>query len=707
MRLAFAESPSRDRCIRLRRARVDADHRQSLRFGAVRSPASCQRVRRDDSDTLTTSMCGICGWLSWEREPDATVVRAMTDTLVHRGPDAGGVKALGPVVLGHRRLSIIDLAATNDQPLADHEGRAWIAFNGEIYNFKRVRRELEALGHRFRTQGDTEVILEAWKRWGVACLERLEGMFAFALWDVAEQTLLLARDRLGEKPLFWAEISREHGGGIVFGSEPKSILAHPGFRRAVDPLGLGDFLSLNYTLGTTTLFAGMRRLEAAHAMVLARGAAPRLHRYWDLAAAFGAKSNASEAALADELASRIDTVVADRMVSDVPLGAFLSGGVDSSTIVAAMTRAGKPSTVKTFTIGFEEKGYDEVAEARVVADLLGVDHRDRTQHADAESVIRALTVAGDEPLGDTSLMPTWFLSQFTRESVTVSLSGDGGDELFAGYETYSADKLHRTARMIPRPLLGALRWAAETLVPTTHGKVSFDYKLRQFLAGAELPFRRAHWWWRVIFGPDSMRALLRPEHTSTVDAEHGFAEFDRHFQEVNECHWLDQASYVDIKTWMVDDILVKVDRATMAHSLESRAPFLDSTLVEFAASLPPDLKMRGSRKKHILKQSQRARLPASILDRKKKGFNAPVSAWFDGALKGFVADALAEPALREWFEPRAIDTLVREHRDRARDHGLRLLALVSFSIWLRQLGQTAAATVSRAGPSLATASPLP
>jgi len=434
-------------------------------------------------------MCGICGWLSWERTPDPAIVRAMTDSLVHRGPDAGGVKALGPVVLGHRRLSIIDLAASNDQPLADHEDRAWIAFNGEIYNFKRVRSELEGLGHRFRTHGDTEVILEAWKRWGPACVERLEGMFAFALWDVREQSLLLARDRLGEKPLFWAEIPREHGGGIAFGSEPKALLAHPGFPRGVDALGLGDFLSLNYTLGTTTLFKGMQRLEAAHAMSFTRGAAPRRWRYWDLAAAFraktdGAKGVAASGALAEELASRIDTIVADRMISDVPLGAFLSGGVDSSTIVAAMAKAGDARRVRTFTIGFEEKGFDEVAEAREVANLLGVDHRDRTQTADAESVIRALTVAGDEPLGDTSLMPTWFLAQFTREFVTVSLSGDGGDELFAGYETYAADKLQRRARFIPRPLLKALRWGAEHLVPTTHGKVSFDYKLRQFLAGA-------------------------------------------------------------------------------------------------------------------------------------------------------------------------------------------------------------------------------
>ncbi|MBX3354380.1 MAG: asparagine synthase (glutamine-hydrolyzing) [Phycisphaeraceae bacterium] len=672
-------------------------------------------------------MCGICGWLSWERAPDPEIVRAMSETIIHRGPDAGGVRALGPMVLGHRRLSIIDLAASNDQPLSDHEGRAWIAFNGEIYNFRRVRRELESLGHRFRTHGDTEVILEAWKRWGEGCLERLEGMFAFALWDVPTQTLLLARDRLGEKPLFWAEVPAAQGGGVIFASEPKALLAHPGLARGVDPIGLGDFLSLNYTLGTTTLFKGVSRLEAAHVMTLSRGSAPRVRRYWDLAEVFRRKemprrgddgvtedtaatlrsaeathSRPSERDLAEQLAARIDAVVAERMVSDVPLGAFLSGGVDSSTIVAAMTRAGDPSSVKTFTIGFEEKGYDEVAEAREVAMLLGIDHRDRTQTADAESVIRALTVAGDEPLADTSLMPTWFLSQFTREFVTVSLSGDGGDELFAGYETYAADRLHRRVRHIPRPLLGALRWGAEHLVPTTHGKVSFDYKLRQFLAGAELPFRRAHWWWRVIFGPESMRSLLRPDHASRVTAEHGFSEFDRHFREVDSCHWLDQASYVDIKTWMVDDILVKVDRATMAHSLESRAPFLDSGLVEFAAALPPSMKMRGSRKKHLLKESQRGRLPSTILDRKKKGFNAPVSSWFDGALKGFVRDALAEPALREWFEPAAIDTLVREHADRIRDHGLRLLSLVSFSLWLRRLNEPLTSLSARTATKIAT-----
>ncbi len=661
-------------------------------------------------------MCGICGWLQWDHPPDEGVVRTMSDALLHRGPDAGGVKALGPVVLGHRRLSIIDLAATNDQPLVDHEGVAFFSLNCEIYNFQRVKSELAGLGHRFRTQGDTEVILEAWKRWGPACLERLEGMFAFALWDVPGQRLFLARDRLGEKPLFWAELpggargadrggSGGHGSagaarGIIWGSEPKALLAHPDFPRTIDPLGLGDFLSLNYSVGDRTLLSAMRRLPAAHAMMIERSGPPRIWRYWDLAAAFRAKrevrSAAQERAAADELAERIDLVVKDRMISDVPLGAFLSGGVDSSTIVAAMARGGDPSRVKTFTIGFEEKGFDEVAEAREVATLLGVDHRDRTQRADAESVLQALTTAADEPLADSSCMPTWFLAQFTREFVTVSLSGDGGDELFAGYETYSADALQRRARFIPRPLLGALRWGAEHLLPTTHGKVSLDYKLRQFLAGASLPFRRAHWWWRTIFGPDSMRALLRADHAAAVTPEHGFAEFDRHFAEVDGCHWLDQASFVDIKTWMCDDILVKVDRAAMAHSLESRAPFLDSGLVEFAASLPPDLKMRGRRKKHLLKESQRGRLPAEVLDRRKKGFNAPVSSWFDGTLSSFVADALAEPALREWFEPRSIDTLVREHRERTRDHGLRLLSLVTFSIWLRRLREPPRASAARA-----------
>lgn len=669
-------------------------------------------------------MCGICGWLSWEQPPDEGVVRAMSDTIAHRGPDAGGVRSFGPVVLGHRRLSIIDLAATNDQPLADHEGRAWIAFNGEIYNFQRVKSELAGLGHRFRTQGDTEVILEAWKRWGPSCLERLEGMFAFALWDVPAQRLFLARDRLGEKPLFWAEVAghgadrggaRDRGGagrsrGIIWGSEPKALMAHPDFPRAVDPLGLGDFLSLNYSVGEQTLLSGMRRLPAGHAMLCERGAAPRIWRYWDLAAAFRRKravhGAAQERAAAEELAERIDLVVKDRMVSDVPLGAFLSGGVDSSTIVAAMARGGDPSRVKTFTIGFEEKGFDEVAEAREVATLLGVDHRDQTQRADAESVLTALTVAADEPLADSSCLPTWFLAQFTRQFVTVSLSGDGGDELFAGYETYSADALQRRARFIPRPVLGALRWGAEHLLPTTHGKVSLDYKLRQFLSGASLDFRRAHWWWRMIFGPESMRALLRPEHAASVTAEHGFAEFDRHFAEVADCHWLDQASFVDIKTWMCDDILVKVDRAAMAHSLESRAPFLDSSLVEFAASLPPGLKMRGRRKKHILKESQRGRIPAAILQRRKKGFNAPVSSWFDGALSGFVRDALAEPLLHEWFDPRAIETLVREHREKARDHGLRLLSLVTLAIWLRRLRTPAPGAEARtpnASRSLATA----
>lgn len=614
------------------------------------------------------------------------MVRRMTDTIRHRGPDAGGTRALGPVVLGHRRLSIIDLATSNDQPLADWEGRVWIAFNGEIYNFRRVRAELEGMGHRFRTHGDTEVILEAWKAWGPECLGRLEGMFAFALWDVRAQQLLLARDRCGEKPLFLADLP---GGGLLWGSEMKALLAHPRLPRAVDPAGLGDFLSLNYSVGETTLLRGVRRLPAAHAMLLGRGTAPRTWRYWDLAAAFRRKRQVDERTAADELRARIDASVAERMVSDVPLGAFLSGGVDSSTIVAAMVGGGDPSRVKTFTIGFDEKGFDEVAEAKQVADLLRVDHRDRTQRADAESVLQALVTAAEEPLADSSMLPTWFLAQFTREFVTVSLSGDGGDELFAGYETYAADALHRRLRWVPSWALAPARWAADHLLPTTFGKVSFDYKLRQFLAGARLPFRRAHWHWRNIFPPESLGRLLRHEWRTRVTPEHSIATFEARFREVEGCHWLDQVSYVDITTWMCDDILVKVDRATMAHSLEGRAPFLDSGLVEFAASLPPELKMKGRRKKHVLKESQRSRLPASILDRPKKGFNAPVSTWFDTRLADVAREALADPALREWFEPAAVETLLREHRERVRDHGLRILGLVTFSLWLRGLAAPA------------------
>lgn len=630
-------------------------------------------------------MCGIAGLLCWQQPVDRTIVQTMIDRQVHRGPDAGGIADLGPLVLGHRRLAIIDVSPENDQPLSDLHGDLSIVFNGEIYNFRDLRAELEAGGARFRTRGDTEVILAAYRAWGIGCLERFNGMFAFALWDARRQQLFLARDRVGEKPLFYAQLA---DGGLVFASEPRALRAHPAVGRRIDPIGLAHYLTLNYSLGEHSLLAGVRRLPPGHYLIAGRNAPPRESRYWDLAACFRAKRRfASVAAAAEELASLIDDAVRMRLVSDVPLGAFLSGGVDSSTVAAAMAKAVPAAQVRTFSVGFGVPTFDEIDAAKAVAGHLGLDHQDRIVSADAPMLIQALIAAADEPLADTSLLPTWRLAAFAREQVSVVLSGDGADECFAGYETYPADRLHQALRWLPTGAATGLFRLADRLLPVRFSKVSLDYKLRRFLAELHRPLPRAHAAWRDIFSAPERLALVQP-HWQAVLAEPAadpFTQFAPHYAAVADCHWLDQVSYVDIKTWLADDILVKVDRATMAHSLEARAPLLDHRLVEFAAALPVAWRLRGLRTKHLLKHSQRQRLPRWVLNGRKRGFNAPVTQWLNGPLREFTRDTLALPRLHEWVRPAAITRLWAEQDAGRRDHGLKLFGLLCLALWLDTL----------------------
>src|SRR5258706_5807463 len=540
----------------------------------------------------------------------------MNQRLIHRGPDAGAVVACGPVVLGHRRLSIIDLSAAANQPMWHVSRRLVIIFNGEIYNYKDIRAELAGRGIHFRTASDTEVVLEAYRCWGVDFREHLNGMFALALWDEDRQAVLMARDRLGEKPMFMAD---DGEGGIVFASEIGALRAHPAVGRRLDPRALGQYLAFNYTLADTCLLEGVTKLPPAHLAWLERGRAPAIRRYWDLAPHFSDKSrHASESAAARELDALIEDSVRLRMIADVPVGSFLSGGIDSSTVTAAMARIAGPDQVQSFSIGFAEETFSELTEARQAASHLGVNHHERqVDLANAPELARLVQVAG-EPVADSSIIPTYFLAGFARPSVKVCLSGDGGDEVMAGYETYAADKLRHLTRFLPAAPGRVAANALERLRPASYAKLSTEYKLAQFLRGRGLDADRAHYFWRTIFAEDERLALLNPDRRAAVLAQDPFTGFAAAANEVAGCHYLDRAMYVDLKTWLPEDILVKVDRATMAHSLESRAPFLDHRLVEFCASLPVDWKMRGWRKKHLLKESQRAYLPAEILDRPKK-----------------------------------------------------------------------------------------
>lgn len=631
-------------------------------------------------------MCGICGVLSWEAPPSERIVRQMNEEIAHRGPDGEGVVALGPIVMGHRRLAVIDLSPAGKQPMSDMSGQYWIVFNGEIYNFLVLREELIQKGAEFHSRSDTEVILEAYKQWGVGCVKRFNGMFAFGLWDAQRRRLFLARDRLGKKPLFYYTFP---DGRVSFASELKALCADPEIPRVLNRAALSHYLSLGYTLTAESMIKGVRKLPAAHTLLFEGGKPPREDRYWDLSASFQNKRRfQSESVAAEELRDLIDDSVRLRLISDVPLGAFLSGGVDSSSIVASMCQQHDPKDVHSFSVGFREKGYSELDEARRVAEALGVNHRESFVLPDAAELLPRIAYFADEPFADTSMIPMYLLAEFSRKYVTVCLSGDGGDEIFAGYETYSADKIHHLTRWLPGWFTNSIYRTFNRLWPVTHGKVSFDYKMRQFLEGHSYSPSRAHYHWRTIFSEGEKRNLL-PGLDNPIREADPYSYFKGFDQEIPKAHYLDRGMYVDIKTWLVDDILVKVDRSSMAHALEARAPLLDYRVVEFAASLPVELKMKFFKKKYVFKASQHGRVPEFVLRRRKQGFNAPVAHWMMNEMHNqFYGLTLDQQGDGVGFDSTFVARLWREHVNKVQDHSLKLLALINLQLWCREFGIT-------------------
>ena len=629
-------------------------------------------------------MCGIAGVVDWRQPGDLHAVGRMLQRLAHRGPDHEAVTVRGAAILGHRRLAVIDLSPNADQPMVDAGGRIWIVFNGEIYNYRELRADLAARGARFRTRSDTEVILEAYKHWGKACLERLNGMFAFALWDEGEQRLLLARDRLGEKPLYYSVLPT---GGIVFSSELKALRLYPGVGNDINPAALGHYLSLNYILHTECILKDVQKLPPGHYLVAEPARPVQVFSYWNLARCFHEKTALSRPRAAEELASLIDDAVRLRLMSDVPLGAFLSGGIDSATVVGAMRRVSPTADTQTFTIGFHDPGFDETSAACETARVLATRHHEQVVDVDLASQLADIVSAVDEPFADSSIVPTYYLAKFARSQVTVCLSGDGGDEIFAGYSTYAADRLRHLTSWIPAPATRALATLSDRLLPVRHSKVGAGYKLRQFLHGHALSVQRAHYSWRTIFQDDLKRAVLHPDVRASVMSADPFVVFERYFHDVADCHYLDQAMYVDIKTWLADDILVKVDQATMAHSLEVRPPLLDHRLVEYAATLPAGWKYRGLEQKHILRLSQRSRLPAGVLQRRKAGFNAPVSRWLSGGLFDMARDVTLGRGMKQWFDTGVIEGMWRSHAARRQDFGLPLFGLTCLGMWIELLNK--------------------
>ena len=620
-------------------------------------------------------MCGITGKLSFDRDAilDRQRLVAMTDAIAHRGPDADGYHVAPGIALGHRRLSIIDLT-TGDQPVWNEDGTVSVIFNGEIYNFADLRRDLELSGHRFRTHTDTEVIVHAYEEWGDRAVERFRGMFAFALWDEPRRRLLLVRDRVGIKPLYYSVTP----GGVTFGSEIKSILEDPDVSRAWSAEALDAYLALQYVPTPRTIYRDIWKLPAGHLLVAEEGRIS-VRRYWDLT--FTGDGDASrESEYLDRLEELVTEAVRMRLLSDVPLGAFLSGGIDSSTVVAAMVDT-CASRVLTTSVGFDERSFDELQYARTVAAHLNTEAYEKVVRPDIIDLLPKLAWHLDEPFADSSAVPTYYVSAAARERVTVALSGDGGDELWAGYARHRVERWELAARRWLGPS-GAR--AAGRLASRMPLALKGARSLRHLSLDPAEACARKHAY--GLFEPGLRETLYTPDFADTVRDADPLSGFRLAYQSCPSADPLDRALYVDVKTYLVDDILTKVDKMSMAVSLEARVPLLDHRLLEFAATVPSSLKLRNGRSKSLLKRYLERRVPKAIVDRPKQGFEAPIGRWLRGPLAPLVDDLLLERRFRERgiFDHAVVARLWHEHREGARDHRHRLWSLMMLELWFRQ-----------------------
>ncbi|HWQ34614.1 MAG TPA: XrtA/PEP-CTERM system amidotransferase [Blastocatellia bacterium] len=622
-------------------------------------------------------MCGICGiWHYGTQEPvSEATLRRSADVIAHRGPDDDGFHLNGRIGLGHRRLSIIDVAGGH-QPIYNEDGAIAIVFNGEIYNYRTLAALVEARGHRLRTRSDTETIVHLYEEFGEKCVAMLEGMFAFAIWDAKKQTLLLARDRLGKKPLYYSA----HQGRFVFGSELKSVIASPQVPRETDTEALADYFSYQYIPSPKTIFRHVRKLRPGHYLVVT-AAGVREQEYWDID--FSITEERSEDEWGEMLREACRQAVAARLMSEVPLGAFLSGGIDSSVVVALMSRL-MQTPVVTASIGFTEEKYSEAADARWFAEMLHADHHERLVKADAAAVIEKLAWHYDEPFADSSAVPTYYVSRVAREFVTVALSGDGGDESFAGYRRYRFDVAENRVRaMLPaalrRPVFGGMAavypkadWLPQPLrAKTTLHNLSLD------------PARA---YYNSVYGAmaNERAALMGREVKAQLNGYNPFDVFGEHYQRAARMtdDLLSRVQYVDIKTYLTDDVLAKVDRASMAVSLEVRCPLLDHRVMELAARIPSSLKLRGQEGKYIFKRAMRGLLPAEILTRRKQGFSIPLAEWLRGELRPIAESALFDSAAQdELLDQKRVRELWQQHQSGLRDYSRPLWTILMFRLW--------------------------
>ena len=623
-------------------------------------------------------MCGISGKIySDEKRPiSEQELRQMAATIAHRGPDGEGVWIKGNVGLAHRRLAIIDLRAVANQPMSNEDGSVWIVFNGEIYNFQELRKDLETRGHIFRTHSDTEVIVHAYEEYGRECLQRLRGMFAFAIWDDRSRTLFLARDRVGKKPLFYFFDHDQ----FVFASEIKAILANRSVPVEPDPVAIDHFLALQYIPAPLTAFRGIQKLPAAHWLEVRDGQV-QIGRYWKLHYTPKRKIKLQDAI--EELQTHIAEAVRLRLISDVPLGVFLSGGVDSSAVVAYMAHA-MDRPVRTFSVGFNDAAFDERPFARLVAERYRTDHTELVVNAPVTDILPRLIWHYDEPFGDSSAVPSYAIAELTRQQVTVVLNGDGADESFAGYDRYVVNRRARRGDIVPpwarQQLAGAIRY-----LPVNWRKRQPFLKMATVAdAMAQIPERR-YARWVGHFAPEERHELYTEAFQTTIEGSDPEALFIDVFGHSDAEDWTDATLDVDVNLYLVDDLLVKMDRATMAHSLEARSPFLDHVLMEFVASLPPTFKLAGGRKKHILKAALRGLLPDTTLDRPKMGFGPPIVGWFRKELREMAHDLLLSPRSiqRGYFQQKVVARLLAEHCAGQEDHAEDLWDLLMLELWHR------------------------